>query len=444
MLKRFIRDESGVALGLAIIMVVLIGVMGAGLLVFVNTDLQNVVEVNGGQKALNAADAGIQAAKRQLLSDASKSRYDSKSPNPDGKTDSAWSSAGAGKDITFNGNTVNVKVQYLAPSATTSQVKDPSYAPELLTSGTNYTNGKNYFKVVSTGTFGEAKRKVEAIYYTNDLGVPKGYFTPNNITINGGASVDGVSLFALGNVTLNGGASVTGTDQIYGNWRNSWNPTPRSTSDAGIGSVGTISGRVAGRDYDSTTCPKFVQELSLPGCASSPQKITFPFDPASQTGQADQDRLNFLREEAKASGAYYPSGGGTVNLGSAAFPWPTNATDRTVVFVDFTSGGGTNRVDWEVGSESDPPVKGTLVVKGGNFRITQHKACLKGVVIVRGGLYEEGTATDAGGNTCLDGFVNASGDIDMKGNVHPLASGEVVNRPGFYGVKLWSWRELYQ
>ncbi len=178
-------------------------------------------------------------------------------------------------------------------------------------------------------------------------------------------------------------------------------------------------------------------------CASSPQKITFPFNPATVTGQADQDRINFLREEAKANGVYYPSSGGQVNVGSD-FVWPANSTDRTVVFVDYTNGGGTNRVDWQIGNESDPPVRGTLVVKGGNFRITQHKACLKGVVIVRGGLYEDGTATDAGGNTCLDGFVNASGDIDMKGNVHPIASSEIFNRPGFYGVNLWSWRELYQ
>jgi hypothetical protein len=38
--------ESGVALGLAVIMILLIGVMGAGLLTFVWSDLETVVEVN--------------------------------------------------------------------------------------------------------------------------------------------------------------------------------------------------------------------------------------------------------------------------------------------------------------------------------------------------------------------------------------------------------------
>ena len=49
MKRRFIRDESGMALPVAIMMVVVVGVMGAGLLTFVATDLRSVVEVNQGQ-----------------------------------------------------------------------------------------------------------------------------------------------------------------------------------------------------------------------------------------------------------------------------------------------------------------------------------------------------------------------------------------------------------
>ena len=45
MFRRFVNDESGIALGLAIIMIVLIGVMGTGLLVFVQNDLQAVIEL---------------------------------------------------------------------------------------------------------------------------------------------------------------------------------------------------------------------------------------------------------------------------------------------------------------------------------------------------------------------------------------------------------------
>ena len=46
MYRRFRRDEKGVPLPLAIIMVVLIGVMGPGLLVFVQTGITTALRVN--------------------------------------------------------------------------------------------------------------------------------------------------------------------------------------------------------------------------------------------------------------------------------------------------------------------------------------------------------------------------------------------------------------
>lgn len=83
MIQRLLKDESGMALGLAIIMIVLIGVMGAGLLVFVRNDLEAVVEVNRGQVAFDRADAGVQAAKRQLLLNAASTHYNGVN-NPSG------------------------------------------------------------------------------------------------------------------------------------------------------------------------------------------------------------------------------------------------------------------------------------------------------------------------------------------------------------------------
>jgi hypothetical protein len=52
-----LADESGVALGLAIILVVVIGVMGAGLLTPVIADLQATAEANCGQRAFEMAEA---------------------------------------------------------------------------------------------------------------------------------------------------------------------------------------------------------------------------------------------------------------------------------------------------------------------------------------------------------------------------------------------------
>ncbi len=56
-----------------------------------------------------------------------------------------------------------------------------------------------------------------------------------------------------------------------------------------------------------------------------------------------------------------------------------------------------------------------------------------------------GDGTDTGrydGGGALEGFVIASGDVEISG-VSPL-SGGLATRPGFYAVRLWSWRELYE
>src|SRR5918998_5813315 len=190
-MRRFTRDESGMTMALVIIMIVLIGVMGAGLLTFVRNDLSAVIESNQGQTAFNLADAGTQAAKRHLLVDANTFNYDGNNATgtaPGGE--SPWSCkpnpsnvcTGTGKTIDLGtGNLATVWIQYLQPSTTTAQLELRTHAPELVTSGTNYEFGKDYFRVLSEGTAGKAKRKVEAIYQTYELGKPHALFAKGNI-----------------------------------------------------------------------------------------------------------------------------------------------------------------------------------------------------------------------------------------------------------------------
>lgn len=434
MLWRLARDESGMAMGLAVIMIALIGVMGAGLLVFVRNDLEAVVEVNQGQRALDAADAGVQAAKRQLLSDATANATTNIYDNNANNGDSPWSPNSGGKNLTLDGNTVNVKIQYLLPSTTSTQPTNPNYAPERVPGGaTDYPEPKDYFKITSEGTAGEAKRKIEAIYSTEDLNVPKAYYTPGNITIGETANVQNVSLFALGDVTINGSPTITGEDRAYGNWYNPpFNTTARGTNAAGIGAVGTISTKVSGRDYDKTTNPKFVRK-DPPGGSQTTSQMSFPFDHTLPD-------LDFLRDEAKLQGNYREVSGGTVSVSS----WPADSSSRTVVFYRFTNS-GSNTLKWDVpGTCTDnPPKQGTLVVENGNFTTQPNRALLRGVVIVRGGKVADGASEDTE-RTCLEGFVNAEGNIKIAGNVTPMSLQDTVKRPGFYGVRLWSWRELYQ
>jgi hypothetical protein len=434
MLRRVVRGESGMAMGLAVIMIVLIGVMGAGLLVFVRNDLEAVVEANQGQRALDAADAGVQAAKRQLLSDAIADATTNTYDNNANNGDSPWSPNSGGKNLTFDGNSANVKVQYLLPATTSTQLSDPNHAPELVPAGaTDYPEPKDYFKITSEGTAGEARRKIEAIYSTEDLNVAKGYFTPSDITISDSANIRNVSLFALGNVTINGNPTITGEDRAYGNWYNPpFNATARGTDAAGIGAVGTISTKVSGRDYDRITTPTFIRK-DPPQSSQTTSQISFPFNYALPD-------LDFLRDEAKLQGNYHEVSGGTVSISS----WPANSSSRTVVFYKFTSF-SSNTLKWSVpGTCTDnPPTQGTLVVENGNFTTQPNKALFRGVVIVRGGEVADGTSEDTG-RTCLQGFVNAEGNITIAGNVTPMGLSEADKHPGFYSVRLWSWRELYQ
>ena len=141
--RRFANGESGVALPLAMIMIVLIGVMGAGLLTFGSRDLNTAIEENRGQRAFEMADAGIGAAKRQLASGVDTTKYDDPVVNPLAPVnDIKWSAAAGGltlNDLDGDGNdtdSVNVKIKYRSDNED--------------------------FLVVSEGYYGDAKCKIEA------------------------------------------------------------------------------------------------------------------------------------------------------------------------------------------------------------------------------------------------------------------------------------------
>jgi type II secretory pathway component PulK len=127
---RRLREEKGMALGLAIIVVVVIGVMGAGLLTFVSTDLQAVAAVNRGEQAFELAEAGVEVAKAHLAND----------PSP-----TSWSSG----ELSMDG---------MGENSVSSTVE--------------HDDEDGSFTVVSTGEYGQTKRKIEAILYLED-GKPK-------------------------------------------------------------------------------------------------------------------------------------------------------------------------------------------------------------------------------------------------------------------------------
>jgi type II secretory pathway component PulK len=130
MIRRLLPEERGMALGLAIIVVVIVGVMGAGLLTFVATDLEAVVAVNRGEQAFELAEAGIEVAKAHLANDSSPSD---------------WSSG---------------------------ELRMAGMAEGSVTVSVDYDDESKSFEAVSTGQYRETSRKIEATFSVTE-GAPK-------------------------------------------------------------------------------------------------------------------------------------------------------------------------------------------------------------------------------------------------------------------------------
>ena len=268
--------------------------MGAGLLVFVRNDLEAVVEVNQGQRAFNLADAGAQAARRELLSQPDLDLYDGNSTD-----NSEWAYARQGdappKILDMEEGKATITIQKLSPSTSERQAGQADFAPEPLPSDQSvYPDGRDYFKVISEGQAGEARRRVEAIYYTADLGVPKGFYTPEDIRLEDTADVSDVSLFAGGDVTVASSAGIRGEDRAYGDWHNPpFNERRRATPVAGLGAGRKIDGvsasNIGTRDFDANTSPRLVKDASEDSRGNG---IYFPFDYRSQPD------IEYLRDEA--------------------------------------------------------------------------------------------------------------------------------------------------
>src|SRR5215212_2062163 len=291
-MRRFAKDESGMTMALAVMMIALIGVMGAGILTFVTRDLNSVIEVNAGQRAQGIANAGLEAAKYQLsIVDALPSSYDSVVT----AGNSAWydnGTPGSGKTLTLEGNQIVVGIRYLPPPTSATQARDPNYAPEVrptyykgtppvldeCTDGNgdgidddffptasppdpdacNYENNRNYFRVTVRGNSGNAVRAVQAIYQAENFGaVPLSNYASRDVDFNGNSSnVENMSIFANRNLLNFRAENIRGTDYAYGDWAtvpgtsggpNQYNATPRRDTSgnpvtaAGAGVVGSIT-----------------------------------------------------------------------------------------------------------------------------------------------------------------------------------------------------------
>ena len=113
-------------LALAMIMIVIIGVMGAGLITFVNRDLNTVAEENRGQRAFEMADAGVRVAKRELNATVPPTptayyHYDDTQDEVIGEPDNQWSWINGG--VTLNDLDGDAGDSDSAPSKSTTGIR---------------------------------------------------------------------------------------------------------------------------------------------------------------------------------------------------------------------------------------------------------------------------------------------------------------------------------
>lgn len=488
MIGRFVKDESGMTMALTIFMIVIIGVMGAGLLTFVQNDLKGVVEVNQGQRALEMANAGVQAAKRHLATvDAKPRDYDVSTANGD----SEWSEitgVGVGeKRIDFDGdgqNDIFVKIRYLTPSATESEATLPDKAPEVLPPGAtdgpdegadpDYPSNRNYFRVTVRGQAGNAVRQVQAIYKSQNFDIPVAFYATRDIDFNGNATtVEGISLFAQRCITDLRPDNIAGPDQAYGDWYNdpitgthnaSKNPNnvPRPTNRAGAAARGIGTGdavpsgcgsasgivydpastntkqkagtaaiqRYGLRDVDrdsniaSVTGSKKFSIDTWSPASQPSNTITFPF----KTGDADADNtlLNELKIRALDQGHYIRKTSGSSFYIDDGTGAENYPRDSTLDTVMF--------IEFADGAV-DTPVYGNKGTATYRARTPSGDNLVKGtIVVVNGDLNTSSSADDFQGAFIVRDGVNP-GSATTESRITKYDNGGSINLQGFMNVE---------
>ncbi len=458
MLQRLIRDESGMTMGLTVIMMVLVGVMGAGLLVFVQRDLESVVENNQGQRAFEMTEAGVQLAKEQLKDDSIPAHYNG------GTDDVQWSTSKGG--MTLNN---------LDGSATTSDSVKVEIQYNLDT-----TNIIDRFSVVSTGTYGDAKRKVQAVFRRSGaiLEIPPAYYSRSSIDIAGETSSIGVSFFARYNGRVRGSVNFGTTNDVMGKWAetsdsysypNAFNQTARpiptgALPGIAVGNVLTLEGSAIPsqvekgiRSFDKDTaihvCTYYYQPCVWNGATlPDSQKIAFPFSRDALPNDLEILRQKAIQQENASGGTvdYYKDNlaVGTHTITS----FPTDGDYTTVHFYRFPTYDPTNTVTWSVPLPcTDATRKGVIVVENGDFRIEGNRGGFNGTVLVYGGTdpstgfpYPDQGNFTAAGNACITGYATSTGDMYLSGKYTASNIPGLTELPLFRGsMQLAGWREVY-
>ncbi len=462
---RLVAEESGMTMGLTVIMIVLVGVMGAGLLTFVQGDMGSLANDNQGERAFEMAAAGAQAAKTQLTTQGG---GNPESYNGGATPDLRWSkcfgltsappcppSSGAGFTLTnldgssATNDSAHVTIEY-----------------------NGVVSGQDTFVAVSTGAYGDARRKIETVFKRNAAiaGIPPAYLTRNNLKLGGNVTSSGLSYLALKDADMGGKSLDFGTrDDVMKKWAltsdsgsfpNDFNYTPRGKTLPGIGALGVITAGSTGteaalergvRSFDTNTTPKTVPYYSASTITDPNKKIAFPFNIDALPNDIEILRQEAIRQEAASGRDHYvdalPVGAYAINS------WPTDSTYNSVYFYRYSSWNTNNDVQWNLSLAcTDETRKGVIVVENGNFVQGGSKGGFNGTVLVYGGTdpltgqpYADRGQFKASGSACMTGYATSTGDMTLTGNYRAGPTPALTDLKLSGGaVRQVSWRELYQ
>lgn len=490
-LRRLAEEEAGMTMALAIMTMVLVGVMGAGLLTFVAADLNAVVAVNQGQRAFEMADVGIRAAELQLTSDSDPGHYDG------GMDDVRWS--------------------FDAEGVTLNDLDENAATTDYTSVAIEYVSSTGRFRAVSDGRYGDARRRIEAFFEKagGSDGI-RAYYAPGDIHIessNEDDAIKGVSFFSGRNILLDGfsfadygadGASVriqTGVADVLGDWNTAddsppayWNSAGRKRglangaplTDAGFAAEGYVCG--------STDCPDPDPDPNVVAVSTGEMISDGIYGYDRRTGTLG-NRLKFSRKydpSEQEDPARYPNGvdGGTPARDIITYPFPLDGPNVEALLERAQSGepnayldAATTPYDFDEVYDSDEPRVVFVDANGGDVRLAiDDGRSPKGVIAVRCGnltiqgeeftgivlvLDDDGNAEGECGagdgksrykaeNADVKGYVYVESTneddalyVDSDSLVSPLPAGEeyeelldLVWSSG--GVRLQRWRELYQ
>jgi hypothetical protein len=445
--REIVRDEQGVAVILAVLVLLALTALVAAFLAVSAFEPQISANLAAATQARYVAEAGIEAA------------FDGLANNPNWSLALAGSSCSANGGVLAPGTSMSATLPGLTVSAGryTVRVRNDCFAGDATTSADSLITGvpldptalvdtNNRLILISTGTFGTATRTIKVVVKKPILNLP---------TINGALTFPGLEA----DVNFSGSAfDIRGVDTNMDDTPGPANPV------LGI-AVGTAGNELGVRNALGNNQDNSVIGLDVEAPPTNPNQTaqgarTIGYD-GRLTQQAITDFVNNLKSAADITVTSSPSSryevrdvgascAGNINSSTC---WGTVATPKIVYIKGVLPSDTTQFTALDISGNSAGT--GILIIENGQLEITGNFRW-NGPIIVTGKntgiIYKGGGKQSVYGVTIVnetrqDGSANLEGDI--RGNAKILYSTQALNlvmnglnnRSQRKNMALYSWQE---